>query len=626
MQIHELNNYSGSLDDAYLAADNGSDTGKMKTTALTDPLNARIDNIIAGPAPSAAEIVDARLGADGVTYPSLGAAIRDQVTDLKSDLTDIADTGFNQFDKTKLISGYVRELATGNLVARDGVSSLPIMPITDKTKLRIRASSVANRIIVFDSNMAVIRSFDYGYYAIDLSGASYYTYCFNDSETNYDTLMLTYTNETTGGSVNTWNNLFGYLGYVPYSLKPTDIFTSGLERKIDNKIDHNEFISAVRTSDIEIPITKDSAGNVVATFYDSSGIGKTWVNIPFSCNPFDVVVLDFYGKSSAPEYSADASNGGCLVVEFFDSNGVQLNTKYNCFALNKETFGYHRTGFGVPVGAVSGRIRVATRTNTSMSVHSVNLKTYRRYPQRQRKGLLIDGHQGCPFSAPENTIPSFELGLKMGYNLMITNVARTSDNILVAIHDDTIDRTSNGTGNVSDYTFEQLQQYDFGSWFNSYYANTKIPKFIDVCRLIMSYGASVGVSLHNNLTSAGYDALFSDLRECGAFGSLMLKTPYLSEYDEIYSRFGNNAEYIIYFGNMPTQEHISEIAEHCGVGTTIEFSESYITKELVDYAKTLGLKVSVYFGNELAMMKEEMVMGVSRFTVDTFSDIIIPFE
>lgn len=91
MQIHELNNYSGSLDDAYLAADNGSDTGKMKTTALTDPLNARIDNIIAGPAPSAAEIVDARLGADGVTYPSLGAAIRDQVTDLKSDLYELKE-------------------------------------------------------------------------------------------------------------------------------------------------------------------------------------------------------------------------------------------------------------------------------------------------------------------------------------------------------------------------------------------------------------------------------------------------------------------------------------------------------------------------------------------------------
>lgn len=109
MQIHELNNYSGSLGDAYLAADNGSDTGKMKTTALTDPLNARIDNIIAGPAPSAAEIVDARLGADGVTYPSLGAAIRDQVTDLKSDLDGLYRVvkSKNLFDISKVTTGFL---------------------------------------------------------------------------------------------------------------------------------------------------------------------------------------------------------------------------------------------------------------------------------------------------------------------------------------------------------------------------------------------------------------------------------------------------------------------------------------------------------------------------------------
>lgn len=89
MQIHELNNYSGSIGDAYLAADNGSDTGKMKTTALTDPLNERIDNIIAGPAPSAAEIVDARLGVDDVTYPSLGGAIRGQVSQLSESITEV---------------------------------------------------------------------------------------------------------------------------------------------------------------------------------------------------------------------------------------------------------------------------------------------------------------------------------------------------------------------------------------------------------------------------------------------------------------------------------------------------------------------------------------------------------
>lgn len=100
MQIHELNNYNGNLDQSsYLAVDNGSDTGKVSITELLENtnasvsqldafLNGRIDNIIAGgEAPSASEIVDARYGANGVTYPSLGDAIRDQVNDLKSDLT-----------------------------------------------------------------------------------------------------------------------------------------------------------------------------------------------------------------------------------------------------------------------------------------------------------------------------------------------------------------------------------------------------------------------------------------------------------------------------------------------------------------------------------------------------------
>ena len=87
MQIHELNNFTGTLGSgAYLAIDDGTDTGKISSEGLLAATEARIDNIIAGPAPSAEEIVDARLGADGVTYPSLGDAIRDQFTDVKSAL------------------------------------------------------------------------------------------------------------------------------------------------------------------------------------------------------------------------------------------------------------------------------------------------------------------------------------------------------------------------------------------------------------------------------------------------------------------------------------------------------------------------------------------------------------
>lgn len=102
MQIHELNNYSGNLDSgAFVAVDNGMDTGKVSTANLMAGveneiaqlgviLNGRIDNIIAGgDAPSAAEIVDARYGDDNITYPSLGDAIRDQISDVKGEINEI---------------------------------------------------------------------------------------------------------------------------------------------------------------------------------------------------------------------------------------------------------------------------------------------------------------------------------------------------------------------------------------------------------------------------------------------------------------------------------------------------------------------------------------------------------
>lgn len=99
MQIHELNNFNGQLGEfAFLAVDDGVDTGKVSTESLLNPveieinqladtLNGRIDNIIAGgTAPSAAEVTDARMGESGKVYASLGDAIRAQVGDLKSDI------------------------------------------------------------------------------------------------------------------------------------------------------------------------------------------------------------------------------------------------------------------------------------------------------------------------------------------------------------------------------------------------------------------------------------------------------------------------------------------------------------------------------------------------------------
>ena len=94
-------------------------------------------------------------------------------------------------------------------------------------------------------------------------------------------------------------------------------------------------------------------------------------------------------------------------------------------------------------------------------------------------------HRGDTSTAPENTMSAFQSALLRGYKAVETDVQFTKDNVPVILHDSTINRTSNGTGRIMDLTFDEVREYDFGSWKSEAYAGEKIPsfqEFIEFCR------------------------------------------------------------------------------------------------------------------------------------------------
>ena len=102
--------------------------------------------------------------------------------------------------------------------------------------------------------------------------------------------------------------------------------------------------------------------------------------------------------------------------------------------------------------------------------------------------VISCNHRGYSTVAPENTIPAYQLSKQKGFNYVETDVSFTSDGVPMLLHDATIDRTSNGSGTLSNMTYEQVRQYDFGSWKSSAYAGTVIPtleEFLALCRAIM---------------------------------------------------------------------------------------------------------------------------------------------
>ena len=72
---------------------------------------------------------------------------------------------------------------------------------------------------------------------------------------------------------------------------------------------------------------------------------------------------------------------------------------------------------------------------------------------------------------------SYDMGEKMHGDYIEIDLQMTKDGQLIAMHDEKVDRTTDGTGNVKDYTLEQIKQLDAGSWFNEKYPQYAKPEY-----------------------------------------------------------------------------------------------------------------------------------------------------
>ena len=83
-------------------------------------------------------------------------------------------------------------------------------------------------------------------------------------------------------------------------------------------------------------------------------------------------------------------------------------------------------------------------------------------------------HRGASSYAPENTFAAYDKALEMGVKHIEIDVQLTRDDHIVVIHDDTVDRTTDGQGRVADFTLAELQATDAGSWFRAEYSGERI--------------------------------------------------------------------------------------------------------------------------------------------------------
>lgn len=113
--------------------------------------------------------------------------------------------------------------------------------------------------------------------------------------------------------------------------------------------------------------------------------------------------------------------------------------------------------------------------------------------------MKVYAHRGSSGTHPENTLAAFKEAARLPVHGVEFDVHMTKDGELVVIHDETINRTSNGTGFVKDMSFAELRTYDYGAWFSPAFEGEVIPTLEEVLDIFSGTTHHLNIELKSDI-------------------------------------------------------------------------------------------------------------------------------
>lgn len=242
------------------------------------------------------------------------------------------------------------------------------------------------------------------------------------------------------------------------------------------------------------------------------------------------------------------------------------------------------------------------------------------------------GHRGAPKYAPENTLASFKNAAHLGLNWVEFDVQLTKDKELVIFHDDTLERTSNGSGLVIDHTLKEIQRLEAGSWFSTEFQNEKIPTLIETLPLLQAWGLTPNIEIKcrknqdPNLTKR----VAYKLADC-----LVQYWPYTKTFPLVTS-FDHSALFYyrekLLINNVPLQAPIAFLVDNVEThhiilvnktpNSMLHCSQEEVTPEYVHTLTQRGIPLFVYIINDKPLGLRYLQAGAMAIFTD-IPDIFI---
>jgi len=215
--------------------------------------------------------------------------------------------------------------------------------------------------------------------------------------------------------------------------------------------------------------------------------------------------------------------------------------------------------------------------------------------------MLRIGHRGAAGYAPENTLASIEKAISLGLDLVEVDVQRTRDGHLVILHDERVDRTTNGTGLASEMPLMALRNLNAG-------AGQLIPTLEEV---LQTANGHIGLVLE--LKGGGLAAQTYESVQRSAFAGPVIYASFLHNEIRSIKEANPQALAMALFGRLvkaPVSVAQNVQATHVG------FNYKVVTKSLVETCREQGLVVFVYTVNEQRDIQKLKSLGVDGIISD----------
>ncbi|MFF5988209.1 glycerophosphodiester phosphodiesterase [Prauserella flavalba] len=161
-----------------------------------------------------------------------------------------------------------------------------------------------------------------------------------------------------------------------------------------------------------------------------------------------------------------------------------------------------------------------------ISVDDVKVTELEPLPVTQPDGALplTVAHRGYSSVAPENTLAAVEAGIRAGSEYVEIDAQTTADGVPVVMHDNTVDRTTDGTGDISKLTADHVTGLDAGSWFSPAFAGQRVPTLGEVLDLVKGSGSTLLLEVKGPETRAETGGILAEVTERGMSEQVLLQS------------------------------------------------------------------------------------------------------